>query len=114
MNERLRKKIELLTRLTCWDHHKTKDGYYEILCSYLTWSGETKWCASHPGYLWDYCGENFDTYEEAEADLERAVDKQFVIEQQWIEKAKDNKEEYDMIWENVPDIEGTIKEYWSL
>ncbi len=52
-------------------HHKDRDCYFSVERSFCTHK-EMKWMAVHDGYLYDY-REEFDTYEEAVAALEKFV-----------------------------------------
>lgn len=87
MNERLKKKIQLLTRITCWDHHKTRDGIYEITQDYSAWSEESSWYWSHPGYIWDVeCDHGYKSYEDAERGMEDRIDQEFWKNVKWMEE----------------------------
>lgn len=115
MRRKIRDKIDLLTKLTCWDHHKTKDGYYEISVNYNSFHGDVSWGYDHPGYLFEALERGFKTYNEAEEALEKKLDEKWFDDLKWLEEARTNPEEYDMVWNNAPSVEEieAMKKKWG-
>lgn len=100
MNEKLCKKIDFLTEITCYDHYKDKDMLYTIECEYRAFDG-VKYYPFHNGYIWHYPEYSetvrYNTYEEAEKKLEEAVDEKIKLGLEWLWDYVNNKEKYD-VW----------------
>lgn len=83
-SQRLKNKIDFITELTCYDHHKTRDTIYSVEYSYYADDGDS-WYPHHDGYLWstedrEFFKINFKSFDEAASALEKAIDEQVEIE----------------------------------
>lgn len=117
MNNRLRKKISLLTSLTCWDHHKTRDGIYEITYTFSAWDEKGHWYILHPGYLWNTDKEQgqYETFEEAEIALEKCCDTEFKSQVEWFRSYwQEDPSTYDVPPPPIERINEAIAEYERL
>lgn len=63
--------IDIYLRKISKDHHKTKDGYFLIECSWDGWSKDVtpRFQAVHNGYIDELDSPERDTFEEAVQDL---------------------------------------------
>lgn len=99
MRQEILRKIADVTTLTCWDHHKTRDGVYEIAYSWDQWAESGSWYVSHPGYIWEWHQSGYPSFESAEAALEYKLNREIKNQLDWIKKHKD---EVDDGWFTPP------------
>ena len=100
--ERLKKKINFLTDLTCWDHHKSRDLQYGIKVNYSAYDDSATYYPFHNGYIWDteiykFHEVKIDNFDVAVQMLEFAVDNQIDEQLEWFVEYIKDPEKYDMV-----------------
>lgn len=80
MKKATTKLIDILTQLSCWDHHKTRDLLWSINVRY-DYNKEVRYVLEHEGYIYDIddvlkpSEREFYSYEDAENKLREILSK---------------------------------------